>query len=236
MPAQKVLAKKQAQVASLAKELKDAQSIVFSNYQGLTVAQDTEMRAAFRKEGLNYKVVKNNIALRALQELGFSGLEETMKGPIALAYSNEDVVLAPRLVKQFVEKFKKTEIKGGIVENKLAELKTITALSQIPSTEELYGQFVCGMVYPIRSLAITLNLLAEKAAAAGVDTVGALASGQPAEKTAEASAEPKTEEAQTEADKTEEAKAEESSEESAATPAAPVEEKAEPESAEEEAE
>lgn len=171
MPSQKILAQKQKVVQDLAKELKDAQSIVLSNYQGLTVAQDTEMRSAFRAAGLSYQVVKNTIAIRALAECGLEGFEEELKGPTALAYSKDDIVLAPNMVKKFVDQFKKTEIKGGVVQGKKESLAAINALASIPSLDVLQGQLAFTMLFPITRFAMTLNALAKKGEEAGKDQV-----------------------------------------------------------------
>ena len=177
MPSDKILAKKQAAVALLAADLKSAESIVFSEYQGLTVEQDTQMRHAFREGKLNYRVVKNTQLLRAFNELGVTGLEEVLTGPTAIAWSNEDITLAPRLVKKYVEDFKKMKIKGGVIEGALAPLDTITALSNIPSIEVLHGQLVSSLIFPVTSLAMTLGAMAKKAEEQGLENVKDLVTG-----------------------------------------------------------
>lgn len=188
MPSPKILEKKKKVVEQLVVELRDAKSIVFSNYQGLTVAQDTEMRAAFRKENLQYKVIKNTISVRALEQLGITGFENELVGPTALAWSNDDVVLAPRLVKKYADQFKKTEIKGGIVDGGRVDLPTITALANIPSLEVLYGQLVSSLIFPVTSLAMTLSSMAKKAEEMGAATVAELAAGKAEAKAPEAPA------------------------------------------------
>lgn len=174
MPSDKILAAKKKIVADLAAELADAKSIVFSKYQGLTVAQDTEMRTAFRKENLKYHVVKNTISVRALEKIGITGLEEELKGPTALVWSNDDVVMAPRMVKKFVDQFKKISIKGGVVEGAKSDLDTINALANIPSQETLYGQLVSALIFPVTSLAMTLSAMSKKAEEAGIENVADL--------------------------------------------------------------
>lgn len=188
MPSQKILAKKQQIVKDLAAELKDAKSIVVSNYQGLDVAQDTEMRRAFREAGLQYKVIKNTIALRALESIGITGMEDVLVGPTALAYSKDDIVLAPSLVKKFADQFKKTEIKGGVVEGAKSDLQSINALASIPSLEVLQGQLAFTLLFPITRFAMTLNALAKKGEEQGVDNVAALVCAKTAQPEAAAEA------------------------------------------------
>lgn len=214
MPSAKILESKKAIVKGLVEELKDAQSIVLTDYQGLNVAQDTEMRAKLREEGVTYKVVKNTYMRLAFKELGIDGLDEELIGPTALAFSTEDVVLAPRLSKKFQDEFKKTEIKGGIMEGKKVPLDTIMQLANIPETEVLYGQLVSSLIFPVRMLAMTLNALAEKAEEAGKENVKDMVvenaeEAAPAEENAEEKAEAAEE---VKEEKAEEAPAEEAEE------------------------
>lgn len=190
MPSNKILAQKQQVVSDLAAKLKDAKSIVISNYQGLTVQEDTAMRATFRKEETNYAVVKNTIAIRALEQIGVTGMEDTLKGPTALTWSTTDVVAAPRLVQKAIEQYKKTAIKGGVVEGAKSDLATIVALAKIPPVETLYGQVVSSLIFPIRSLAMTLGALVKKAEETGAESVSALVAGAPAQAEEAPAAEP----------------------------------------------
>ncbi|NLB50806.1 MAG: 50S ribosomal protein L10 [Clostridiaceae bacterium] len=162
MPSEKILEMKKKRVDALAKELENAQSIVFADYKGLTVEQDTEMRAEFRNKNLTYKVVKNSISSRAFDKLGIEGLDETLTGPTAIAYSNDDVVLAPRLVREFSEKFRKMSIKGGIVGKEVHPLDYIMALSRVESRENLYGKLLFMMLYPLTAFAQVTAQIAEK--------------------------------------------------------------------------
>lgn len=190
MPSPKILEQKKQRVNSLADELKDAQSIVLADYMGLNVAQDTEMRTAYREAGVTYRVIKNTVISRAFDQLGIDGFTEELTGPTAIAFSTEDVVLAPKLTKQFADKIKKFEIKGGIMEGAKVDLDKIMQLASIPDQQTLYGQLVSGLIFPVTSLAMTLNALAEKAAEEGKENVADLVvsadSAEPATETDEA--------------------------------------------------
>ncbi|HZK29595.1 MAG TPA: 50S ribosomal protein L10 [Clostridia bacterium] len=175
MPSIKKLEFKKKQVDALVGELQNAESIVIADYKGLTVKQDTEMRAEFRRQGLNYKVVKNSISERAFEKLGIAGLKETLQGPTAIAYSDTDVVLAPRMVRVFTEKFRKMSIKGGVVGKQVHELDYIMALSRVESRENLYGQLLFMMLYPLTAFAQVASQIADKGAQAGVEKVGDVA-------------------------------------------------------------
>ncbi|NLZ70917.1 MAG: 50S ribosomal protein L10 [Clostridiaceae bacterium] len=170
MPSPKILESKKQVVNSLADELKGAQSIILNDYMGLSVAQDTALRADFRKAGVTYRVVKNTVLLRAFEQLGLTGFEEELKGPTAVAFS-ENIVLAPKLSKEAADKIKSFEIKGGVVDGAKANLDEILQLASIPDQQTLYGQLAFGLMFPITSLAMTLNALAEKAAEQGKENV-----------------------------------------------------------------
>ena len=171
MPSPKILENKIQKVNQLADELKDAQSIVLADYMGLNVAQDTEMRTAFREAGVNYRVIKNSVISRAFDKLGIDGFTDELTGPTAIAYSVDDIVLAPKLTKQYADKMKKFEIKGGVMEGAKVDLEQIFKLASIPDQQTLYGQLVSGLIFPVTSLAMTLNALAEKAAEEGKENV-----------------------------------------------------------------
>ena len=181
MPSKKILKSKQQIVNDLAEEFKQAQAMVFADYRGLTVDQDTALRTATRKAGVTYKVVKNSMSSRALVEAGYEGLDEILKGPTAIAYSKDDVISPAKVIKEFADKFDKLTIKGGTLEGKVAELSDINRLASIPPVEVLYGQVVCGLVSPIAGLAMLLNAVKEKAEEAGAET----AAGVVVEKTVE---------------------------------------------------
>jgi large subunit ribosomal protein L10 len=162
MPSQKVLDEKKAIVAGLTSEFKSAQSIVFADYRGLTVEQDTAMRSALRKAGVSYQVVKNTLSGRAMKDAGVEGVDSMLKGPTAIAYSSSDIVAAAKVVKEYADKFDKLTIKGGVLEGKAINVDDVSRLASIPSKEVLYGQVVFGLMSPITCLVVALNAIREK--------------------------------------------------------------------------
>ena len=175
MPSKKVLNAKQEIVAGLAKEFASAKTIVLAEYLGLTVAQDTAMRANLRKAGIHYKVIKNTLSSRAMKDAGIEGLDSLLNGPTAIAYSTEDVVAPAKALKEYADKYEKFKLKGGVMEGKAISLDEVNRLALIPPREVLYGQVVSGLISPIAGLAMILNAIAEKANEQGVDSVAALA-------------------------------------------------------------
>lgn len=175
MPSNKILQEKKQIVADLAEDFKEAKAIVFTEYRGLTVAQDTELRTAMRKANVRYQVIKNSLSARALADAGIEDVAELMKGPTAIAFSKDDVVDPAKIAKQFADKFDKFIIKGGVMEGKAITLDAVNKLAAIPAREVLYAQLVGGLISPIASLAMILNAMVEKANEAGITEVAALA-------------------------------------------------------------
>jgi large subunit ribosomal protein L10 len=173
MPSEKILAKKQEEVKIMVDKYRKAKTIVFADYLGLTVAQDTEFRARMREKKIDYKVQKNRLLLIALRELGIEGLESMLQGPTAAAMSETDNILPAKLCFDTEKKFKTFEIKGGVVDGKAFSAEEIRELSSMPSKEQLVARVLGGLNSPIsglvnvlaanlRGLARVLNGIAEK--------------------------------------------------------------------------
>ena len=97
MPSSKILAAKQEAVAALAEKIRSASAGVLVKYEGITVEDDTKLRAALRAAGVEYAVIKNSITGRACDEVGFSALREHLVGMTALAISPSDPVAAEKV-------------------------------------------------------------------------------------------------------------------------------------------
>jgi large subunit ribosomal protein L10 len=175
VPSEKILERKKEAVNQLAEKIKEAKTVVIADYRGVTVEEDTEMRVALRKSGVEYKVVKNNLTKLALEKNGITELEEYLKGPTAIAMSTEDVVAPAKILTEYAKKYKKVELKAGIVEGKIFDAEGLTAIAELPSKEELVAKAIGGMKSPlyglvnvlngnIRGLVIALNAIAEQKA------------------------------------------------------------------------
>ena len=158
------LESKKELVAEIKDKLSRAKCVVFVDYRGLNVAQDTEMRTEFRKNNSDYKVYKNRLVLRAANELGISGLEEHLQGTSAMAFGYEDEVGAAKIVSQVGEKTNMLSIKCGLLNGKLISSDEVKTLAKIPSREELIGKLLFIFQNPMRSLAVAINEIAKKQA------------------------------------------------------------------------
>ena len=148
---------KAAKVAELKELLKAAKGIVFVNYSGLTVAEDTKLRSAMREAGVKYSVAKNTFIRIAAKEVGIEGLEAILEHNTAVAVSNEDPVAVAKLLSDFAKDHKALELKGGILDGKLISVDEVKALAALPSREELLAKMLGSMQAPISGLANVLQ-------------------------------------------------------------------------------
>lgn len=203
MPNAKVLSEKQAIVAELEKKLKGAASGVLVDYKGITVAEDTALRAELRKNDVDYAVVKNTLVRFALDDTGLGELDSVLSGTTALAVSNDDPIAPMRVINKFAKQFNgaKFIIKAGFMDGKVLPINDIMALAELPSKEVLQAQVLGTMLAPITSLAIVLKAIAEKGggAAAVAASPAAEAPAEEAAPAAEAPAEAPAAEASAEA-------------------------------------
>jgi large subunit ribosomal protein L10 len=161
MPSEKILAAKQKRVEELTSELKGATTYVFVATRGLTVAQDTEMRAELRKAGVKFEVIKNTVLRRVFKELGYEGLDEVFQGPTAVGYS-DDLIAPAKILAKYSKDIEPMEIKGGIIDGKVASVDEVIALSQVPEPETLQTQVAYALLFPFTKLAMLVKAVAEK--------------------------------------------------------------------------
>ena len=162
MPNAKVLSEKQSIVASLTEKLQGATAGVLVDYKGITVAEDTALRAECRKNEVEYAVVKNTLLRFACKNVGLDDLSDLLNGTTALAISS-DAVAPARVINDFAKKLNgKFEIKGGFMDGKVVDLATVTALANIPALPVLQAQVLGTMLAPISGLACVLKQIAEK--------------------------------------------------------------------------
>ncbi|MBR4881155.1 MAG: 50S ribosomal protein L10, partial [Clostridia bacterium] len=101
MPSQKILEQKTAAVEALSEKLGRAASGVLVKYQGITVEQDTKLRAALRGAGVEYSVIKNTMIGRACEKAGLTGMDQYLEGMNALAISYDDPVAPAKILKEY---------------------------------------------------------------------------------------------------------------------------------------
>lgn len=153
---------KKVLVEEIKEKLQRAKTVVFVDYRGITVDQDTKMRADFRKNGAEYKVYKNRLVLKALNELGFSGCESYLEGTNAVAFGYDDEVAPAKIISNAASDKCAMAVKFGIYNNQIVDANEIKKLASIPSREVLLAQLVGMLSSPMRGLAVCLKAIADK--------------------------------------------------------------------------
>ncbi len=161
MPSAKVLERNEAIVAKLVERMQEAQAGVIADYRGLTVAQDTELRAKLREAGVEYTVVKNTLTSLAAEKVGLEELEPVLHGPTALATSSTDVVAPAKVLVDFAKTNEQLEIKGGFVDGKVISVDEVKVYASIPNKETLIAKMMGSLQSPIASLVRTLDAIAK---------------------------------------------------------------------------
>ena len=162
MPNAKVLESKKAVVETLTGKIQEATSVVFVDYKGITVAQDTELRKQFREAGVDYSVVKNTLTNFAAQKAGYD-FSEVLNGTTAMASTTGDPIAPARIVCEFAKKNKNVlSIKGGVVEGSVLTADQLNGFGELPSKNALVASVLGTFLAPISSLAFVLDQIREQ--------------------------------------------------------------------------
>ena len=162
MPNAKVLESKKAVVESLTGTIKEATSVVFVDYKGISVAQDTELRKQFREAGVEYSVVKNTLTRFATRNVGYD-FDEVLNGTTAMASTTGDPIAPARIVCEFAKKNKNVlSIKGGVVEGSVLTADQLNGFGELPSKNAMVASVLGTFLAPISSLAFVLDQIREQ--------------------------------------------------------------------------
>jgi large subunit ribosomal protein L10 len=140
---------KQSAVDALAAKLAAAHSIYVTDYAGLNVRNATELRRRLRRAGVEYLVVKNTLALRALQSSRIAGLDAHFAGPTALALTATDAAAAAKVLSEFAKEFQKPTVKAAVVDGHEITPAQVKRLAQLPPRDVLLGQLAGTLQAPL---------------------------------------------------------------------------------------
>ena len=142
--------KKDEILKSLVKEMKEAKSVVFADFQGLSVKDLKEIRSSLREKGVKFQVAKKTLLKIAAKEAGYTEVsEDAMIGPVGAALSMEDEIIAAKLLYQFAKKNENLKLRGALLNGQVLGQKEVKDLALIPSHEELIAKFVYLIKSPI---------------------------------------------------------------------------------------
>jgi large subunit ribosomal protein L10 len=150
---------KAAAVAEIAESIKEADAVFAVDYRGISVPQAAELRTRLRDVDATFRVVKNSLTERAVDDVGADALKVLLEGPTALTFVRGDAALAAKALQTFRRETDRLEFKGGLLGAEALDSEQILALARLPARDVLYGQLVGVVASPITGLVRTLNAL-----------------------------------------------------------------------------
>ena len=162
MPSKNILEQKQQIVETLAAKIRDAKAGVLVKYEGITVADDTALRAALRKAGVEYTVMKNTLTGKACEIAGYGDMKQYLNGMTAIAIGTDDPIAPAKIMKTFADKLDRFEIKAGFVDGGILDKAGVEALAEIPSKEVLIAKMMGSLMSPLYGLAYVLQAKIDK--------------------------------------------------------------------------
>jgi large subunit ribosomal protein L10 len=147
---------KQKQAEALREELAKAKGVLLSGFEGITVAQDTDLRGKVAKAGAKYRVVKNSLIERAAQGTPMEPLAKKLRGTTSLAYTGTDPVGLAKVITSYAKENPILVFKAGVVEGRVVSMADINALASLPSREMLLSKVLFLIKSPAQRAASTL--------------------------------------------------------------------------------
>jgi large subunit ribosomal protein L10 len=154
--------KKQAEL--LHDELIKARGIILSGFQGITVAQDFELRRKVARAGARYKVVKNSLIERAAQGTAVAPIAGKLAGTTSVAVTDTDPVALAKALTEYAKDNPALTFKSGVVEGRVVSLPDVAALAALPSKEQLFTKVLFLINSPAQRVASTLSGVARNLA------------------------------------------------------------------------
>jgi large subunit ribosomal protein L10 len=146
---------KEQLVTELTEKIKGAKALYYTDFTGLNVKRMTDLRRRFRKAGVEYVVIKNTLALRAVNESGLTG--ERLRGPTGVVIGTDPIAAAKVLTDFAKENDQKPDIKGGIFDGKAIDTDQVKRLATMPSREQMLAELGAGLMAPMAAFAGALN-------------------------------------------------------------------------------
>jgi large subunit ribosomal protein L10 len=152
---------KEAIIAEVAEKAARAIAMYFADFSKLTVADETELRREFRKSKIEYNVVKNTLARKALEQLtGYDRVFDKLVGPTGIAYSYDDPSAPAKIIKKFSEKTGKLKLKIAVVEKQVYDSTKLDQLASMPTRKELIASILGSLNAPASGIVGAVNAVA----------------------------------------------------------------------------
>lgn len=156
--------KKKEELDELKKDLTDAKNMFVAQFQGMTVAQDTDLRHKIRGTNSKYRVVKNTLAKKAAEGTPAEGVANSFDGSTAIAYNSNDPVALAKVLSAYSKTNPLFVFKAGMVEGRVVNVADIANIASMPSKEELIAKLLFLINSPAQRIAVALNGVARNLA------------------------------------------------------------------------
>ena len=160
MASERILEEKKQVVSEIVNKIKNSESVILFQYQGLTVAELTELRTKLKEVNAEVKVYKNTLLKLACDELNID-ITEFLEGPNAILFGT-DLLEPIKIISNYAKDHDKLNIRVGVLSGSVSDKDVIKEYASIPSREGLLTMLASGMIKYVRDLSIALNLYAEK--------------------------------------------------------------------------
>jgi large subunit ribosomal protein L10 len=169
--------KKVESVTEIKELVGNASSMYLIDYRGVNVADISELRRNFLKEGVTYKVFKNTLFKRALNEVGgYDKLDDKLEGMTGVAFVGENFVAPAKIIKKYFDDTKKFKFKGCYIDEEFYDEDKLNLLASMPTKEEVMSSIVGSVAAPasgivgaisavMRDLASVIGEISKKQAA-----------------------------------------------------------------------
>jgi len=159
-------------VAEVSETARKAHGMFFTDFTGLTVEQATELRREFYRAGVEYRVVKNTLIQKALEQVaGYDSVFDRLAGPTGVAFAFEDPVLPARIIQKFAEKHNRLSLKVCVLEHQVFEGARLAELAKLPSRKEIMSSIVGCIASPLSGVPTVISALMRDIASI-VDEIG----------------------------------------------------------------
>jgi len=155
---------KKQQAETLHQELEKSRTVILSGFEGITVAQDFELRRQIAQVGAKYKVVKNSLIERAAQGTPLEPAARELSGTTSLAYTQQDPVALAKVLTAYAKENPLLKFKSGVVEGRVVSLSELSVVANLPAREELVAKALFLISAPARNVAFALAGVARKLA------------------------------------------------------------------------
>jgi large subunit ribosomal protein L10 len=152
---------KEAIIAEVVEKAARAVAMYFADFSKLTVAEETELRREFRKSGVEYNVVKNTLARKALQQLtGYDRVYDKLVGPTGIAFSYDDPSAPAKIIKKYSEKLGKFKLKAAVIEKQVYDATKLNELANMPSRKDMVAAILGSLQAPASGIVGAINAVA----------------------------------------------------------------------------